>query len=92
MDNVLVKLRVPQDAPRSHAFGRKCRAAFVDVLEVFNGNTSFPKDVGISRYDETTEYRVGDRVTADYWEPDWTQECAGGIHFFITKEEALAYK
>ena len=82
---VIVKLCIPAEAKRSHAFGRKCRAEFVDVLEVFNG------DVGISQYDGKTEYRVGARVVPDAWSEDWTNECASGIHFFITKEEALAY-
>src|SRR5690242_11248944 len=31
---VIVKLRIPEEARRSHAFGRKCRAEYADVLEV----------------------------------------------------------
>jgi hypothetical protein len=30
-------------------------------------------------------------VRCDNWSKEWTEECAGGIHFFITKDEALAY-
>ena len=82
---VIVKLCIPAEAKRSHAFGRKCRAEFVDVLEVFNG------DVGISPYDGKTEYRVGSRVVPDAWSDDWQDECASGIHFFVTREEAEAY-
>ena len=84
-DGVIVKLCIPAEAKRSHAFGRKCRAEFADVLEVFNG------DVGISQYDGKTEYRVGSRVVPDAWSDDWQNECASGIHFFITREEAEAY-
>jgi uncharacterized protein YjbI with pentapeptide repeats len=84
-DDVLVKLRVHEHAARSHAFGRKCRAQYVDVLAVIGA------DVGVSIYDGHTEYRAGKRVTAEDWEPDWTQECAGGIHFYLTREEAEAY-
>ena len=84
-DGVIVKLCIPAEAKRSHAFGRKCRAEFADVLEVFNG------DVGISQYDGKTEYRVGARVVPDAWSEDWKDECASGIHFFVTREEAEAY-
>ena len=30
-------------------------------------------------------------VTPDSFSDDWQQECAPGIHFFITREEAQAY-
>ena len=82
---VIVKLRIPEDAKRSHAFGRKCRAEFADVLEVIGG------EVGVSRHDSKTEYRTGQRVTPDRFSEEWTDECAPGIHFFITREEAQAY-
>jgi hypothetical protein len=85
--NVVAKVLIPADAPRSHAFGRKCRAAFVDVLEVIGA------EVGRSTYDDgKTEYRAGQRVTCHKWCEDWTQECAGGIHFFISRVEAEAYQ
>jgi hypothetical protein len=82
---VIVKLSIPAEARRSHAFGRKCRAEFADVLGIFNGK------VGISRHDGKTTYCVGERVTCHEWSENWQEECAGGIHFFITREEAEAY-
>ena len=84
-EGVLVKLRVPEDAKRSHAFGRKCRAEFAEVLEVIGA------EVGISQHDGKTAYRAGERVTCDVWSDDWQQECAGGIHFYITRDEAEAH-
>ena len=80
-DDVIVKLSIPADAKRSHAFGRKCRAEFADVLEVFG-------DKAISMHDGNTEYIAGQRVTPDAWCDDWTQECASGIHFYISRIEA----
>ena len=82
---VIVRLRIPVDAPRSHAFGRKCRAAYVDVLDVYGA------EIGISQHDGTTEYRVGQRVACDKWDDNWHEECSGGIHFFITRIEAENY-
>ena len=84
-DGVLVKLSIPEEARRSHAFGRKCRAEFADVLEVIGA------DVGISRHDNKTEYRAGARVVADSWDDNWMSECSHGIHFFITRIEAENY-
>ena len=82
---VICKLRIPSDAKRSHAFGRKCRAEFVDVLEVIGADT------GISLHNGTTEYRAGKRVTPDKWDDNWQEECSSGIHFYITREEAEAH-
>jgi hypothetical protein len=85
-NNVIVKLRIPEDAKRSHAFGRKCRAEFVDVLEVIGA------EVGISMHDEETKYCAGQRVTPDKFDENWMDECSSGIHFFITKLEAENYQ
>ncbi len=82
---VIVKLRIPADARRSHAFGRKCRAEFADVLEVIGA------EVGISSHDSKTEYRVGQRVTPDSFDDNWMDECSHGVHFFITRLEAEEY-
>jgi hypothetical protein len=82
---VIVKLRIPEEAKRSNAFGRKCRAEFVDVLEIFGA----PK--AISNHDGETQYTVGARIYPDAFCEDWTQECASGIHFFITRLEAEEY-
>jgi hypothetical protein len=82
---IIVKLRIPAAAKRSHAFGRKCRAEYVEVLEVIGG------EVGISGHDGVTEYRAGATVRCHEWDEDWQEECSGGIHFFITREEAEAW-
>ena len=82
---VIVKLRIPAGAKRSHAFGRKCRAEFADVLEVIGA------EVGVSTHDGKTQYVAGQRVVPDAFDPEWTNECAPGVHFFITRAEAEAY-
>ena len=83
--DTIVKLRIPADAKRSHAFGRKCRAEFVDVLEIIGAETA------VSSHDRSTTYVVGQRVLPDRFDENWQQECASGIHFFITRAEAEAY-
>ena len=84
-DDVIVKLRIPAEAKRSHAFGRKCRAEFADVLEVIGA------DKAISLHDGATVYASGERIVPDSFDENWQEECSSGIHFFITRAEAEAY-
>ena len=84
-DGVIVKLLIPAKAKRSHAFGRKCRASYAKVIEVIGAK------VGISQLDNTTKYIKGRIVKCNKWNEDWREECAGGIHFFITRIEAENY-
>ena len=83
--DVIVKLLIPEDAKRSHGSERKCRAEFVDVLEVIGA------DEGFSDHDSSVKYRAGLRVVADSWDTDRWTTCSHGIHFFLTQEEAQAY-
>ena len=85
-DGVIVKLRIPAEAKRSHAFGRKCRAEFADVLEVIGAKEGVTGEHG-----PVTVYRTGERVMPDSFDDDWLNECSHGIHFFITLAEAKAY-
>ena len=73
-DGVIVKLLIPADAKRSSAFGRKCRAEKVKVLEVIGAKE------GISTYTNAVKYHVGDVVkTHDPFCDDWMKECASEI-------------
>ena len=82
----IVKLRIPEDAKRSNASGRKCRAEYADVLEVIGA------EYAISGRDESVKYIPGQRVTPDSYDLNRWNECSNGIHFFITREEAEAWK
>ena len=82
---IIVKLLIPESAKRNNAFGRKCRAEYADVLEIFGATEA------ISTHDSKTVYKVGERITPDKWDDDFTNECSHGIHFFITREEAENY-
>ena len=81
---VLVRVQIPAESPRSNATGRKCRASFVTVLDVIGAK------VGVSIYDPSIKYIKGEIVRCGQWNEDRWVECGGGIHFFITREEAEA--
>ena len=84
-EKVIVKLRVPPDAKRSNALGRKCRASAVEVLEIYGG------EIGLSLHDGVTEYSAGSIVVANDWTADRFVECGHGIHYYLTREEADAH-
>jgi hypothetical protein len=81
----IVKLKIPMDAKRSNASGRKCRAEWAEVLKVDGA------EVGISSYDNTTKYTAGAKIVPSSWNDNRWEECSSGIHFFITRAEAEAY-
>ena len=81
-NGVIAKLVIPHDAKRLNAFGsRKCRAEKVFVLE----------GAGASKHDNQCSYAPETWVIPDSFDEDRSVECGHGIHFFITKEEAIAY-
>ena len=82
---VIVELLIPAEARRSSATGRKCRAERAQVVNVFGAG------VGYSMHANGVAYRKGETVECDQWDDNRWQECSGGIHFFITREEAEAF-
>ena len=90
--NYIIKLEVLADAKRSSATSRKCRCdkARVVAIENIDGSESHITEVN-SNYDKTFIYKIGEVVTVDDFDDDRWNECAPGIHFFITREEAVRY-
>ena len=86
----IVKLLIPEDALRSSATSRKCRANKAKVLEITKLDGSNLQEVP-SDYDNTFIYKVGEDVKVDNFDTDRWNECSTGIHFFITKQEAIYY-
>ena len=85
----LVRLLIPSDAKRSNASGRKCRAEYAKVLAILDGNESV--DEAHSQHNPGFIYRVGEMVHPDAFDEDRWNECAPGIHFYITQAEAEAH-
>ena len=90
---VIVKLLIPSDALRSNATGRKCRASTARVLDLQDkqGN-SLPSDTtAYSSYDADFTYKKGETIHVEDFDTNRWKECAPGIHFFITRIEAVEY-
>ena len=90
--NLIVKLKILEDAKRSSAFSRKCRCDKALVLDIQNLNgESANTTIAVSKYDNKFKYEIGEIVKVDDFDNNRFKECASGIHFFITRDEAVEY-
>ena len=88
----IVKLLIHEDAKRSSATSRKCRCSKATVLSITNLDGS---DAGIESVpsDKTSNfvYKIGKTLEVKDFDEDRWNECSTGIHFFITRDEAVNY-
>ena len=90
--DAVVKLRIPAEAKRSSATTRKCRCEYAEVLALQNlDGTPYNDDKVVNNNHVETIYKVGEIVRPDSWDDDRWNECSHGIHFFITRDEAVRY-
>jgi len=89
----IAKLRIPSDAKRCNATGRKCRAEFAEVLSIesIDGKKNFEEGFSY-RKENPLCYKIGEIVRPDSFDEDRWNECSHGIHFFLTRYEAEVYE
>ena len=88
--NVIVELLIRKTAKRSSATTRKCRCSKSKVLSITTlGGIPMHDTVAKSMHDSEFTYTVGQTVEVKDFDPDRWNECAPGIHFFITRQEAV---
>ena len=90
---VIVKLQITEDSLRSSSTSRKCRCSKAKVLSIsYLDGTECPEDtIALSQHDNDFVYKVGEILEIKDFKKDRWKECATGIHFFITREEAVNY-
>lgn len=90
---IIVKLLIPTDAQRSNSTGRKCRASKAQVLDLQDkqGNSLPPDSTAHSSYNPDFTYKKGETIHVEDFDANRWNECAPGIHFFITRIEAAEY-
>ena len=87
----IVKLGITEDAVRSSATGRKCRCSKATVLEIQDLEGNVLGQAAVSDRDCNFSYIPGTVVSVlDFDENRWN-ECSTGIHFYITREEAVRH-
>ena len=89
---VIVKLEIPASAKRSSATSRKCRCDKAKVLEIYNFDGTVAKERKCyAHYDNSFIYEVGKTAKVDDFDEDRWNECSRGIHFFMSRQEAIDY-
>lgn len=87
----IVQLLIPADAKRCSATRNSCRCDKAKVLTIKSIDCEQSFDEATSYVDENFIYKVGQWVVAkDFNENRWV-ESTTGIHFFMTREEAVGY-
>ena len=88
----IIKLQIPKNAKRSSATTRECRCSKAKVLSIteIDGSDSGITEIRSDR-DESFIYKVGETVSVSNFDENRWNECSTGIHFFITRDEAVRY-
>jgi len=86
---LIVELEIPVDALRSSATSRKCRASKAKVLSISDADGNPAGEQVVSDYDSNFVYVVGETVEVSNFDTNRWNECAPGIHHYITRAEAL---
>lgn len=88
----IVKLRITETSKRCSSTSRKCRCSEAEVLSITNldGTDNYITSVS-SDFDPSFVYKIGEIVSVPDFDENRWNECSTGIHFFITREEAVKY-
>lgn len=88
----LCKLLIPADAKRSSGIGNKCRCSKAKVLNIYSIEDHRKKiKTAYSVYFKDFEYHVGEEIIPNGFDDNRFNECAQGIHFFMSEQEVLYY-
>ena len=87
----IVEMEIPEDALRSSATTRKCRASKAKVISITSVDGEKSVESIASDYDSKFIYKTGETVEVPDFDTDRWNECAAGIHHFITRAEAEQY-
>ena len=91
-NGLIIELEIPSDALRSSATTRKCRCSKAKIISITNPDGSPSNVTSIpSSWDSNFIYRIGDIIEVADFDTNRWNECAPGIHFFITRQEAVNY-
>lgn len=89
----IVKLKICEDAERSSSTSIICRCSKAEVLEIQNINGSIADITEIcSSHDKTFIYKVGETVEVKDFDKCRWNKFSNGIHFFIDRNMAVAYR
>ena len=88
----IIELFIPSNAKRCSATSRKCRCSKAKVISITtpSGDKTNITEVH-SNYDPNFIYKLGEYVEVKNFDDNRWNECSTGIHFFLTRQEAVEY-
>jgi hypothetical protein len=93
-NDCIAKIQVPAKAKRTcNLKNRKCRAEYVKVLAIWNEDgKKITEEINKGDGDsKRIKYTTGQIIKADSFDDSVLNDCSHGIHFFVTKQEAIDY-
>ena len=91
LNNRIIKLLIPSDSKRVSSTRNCCRCDKAKVLEIKNFEGTIFYDEAWSTVAEDFCYKLGEWVYAGNFNEDRWYDSTGGIHFWMTEEEAKKY-
>lgn len=85
-DGIIVTLEIPKGAIVFSINNKKCRTNKAKVIEISDNHK-----IAVSTFDSKFIYQLGKKIEIKDFNLQYNVECAEGIHFFSTKEEAENY-
>ena len=88
----IIELFIPSNAKRCSATSRKCRCSKAKIISIttLSGDKTNITEVH-SDYDPNFIYKLGEYVEVKNFNDNRWNECSTGIHFFLTRQEAVEY-
>ena len=88
----IIELFIPSNAKRCSATSRKCRCSKAKVISItaLSGDKTNITEVH-SNHDSSFIYKLGEYVEVKDFDDNRWNECSTGIHFFLTRQEAVEY-
>jgi hypothetical protein len=88
----IAKIIIPARAKRTcNLKNRKCRSEYVKTLAIWDANGKKITEGINGTHEERIKYTVGKITRADKYDDSVFLDCTHGIHFFLTKQEAIEW-
>ena len=88
---LIVELIIPKGSIVFSINNSKCRTNRAKVVSITDIEGKVTYDKAVSKRDENFIYKVGAELEVENFNLMYNVECAEGIHFFRTREEAVNY-
>ena len=90
-DNLIVELIIPKGSIVFSINNSKCRTNRAKVVSITDIEGTITYNEAVSTQDKNFIYKVGAELEIEDFNLMYNVECAEGIHFFRTREEAVFY-